>query len=251
MNENSIRQELAAHPFPLVFATVSGAHLYGFPSPDSDYDLRGVHLLPLAQVVGLRKGPETVERSGVRNGMEMDLVSQELHKFIRLMLKRNGHVLEYLYSPLVIHSSPEHKELLELGKGCVTRHHIDHYLGFAEKQWKLFRKEKPPRVKPLLYVFRVLLTGIHLMRTGEVLSNLSILNQEFRLGFIDDMLDFKLAGEEKGRLDEPRLDLMEKEYRRMLGTLEIEGERSSLPPEPSSAGGLHDLLVRVRLGQAR
>ena len=31
-------------PYPLLFATLSGAHLYGFPSPDSDFDLRGVHL---------------------------------------------------------------------------------------------------------------------------------------------------------------------------------------------------------------
>ena len=30
-----------AQPYPLLFATVSGAHLYGFPSPDSDFDLRG------------------------------------------------------------------------------------------------------------------------------------------------------------------------------------------------------------------
>ena len=46
-----------SHPYPLLFATISGAHLYGFPSPDSDYDLRGVHLLPLEEVVGLREGP--------------------------------------------------------------------------------------------------------------------------------------------------------------------------------------------------
>jgi predicted nucleotidyltransferase len=31
---------VAAQPYPLLFATISGAHLYGFPSPDSDYDLR-------------------------------------------------------------------------------------------------------------------------------------------------------------------------------------------------------------------
>jgi hypothetical protein len=35
-----LRAEVARHPYPLLFATVSGAHLYGFPSPDSDYDLR-------------------------------------------------------------------------------------------------------------------------------------------------------------------------------------------------------------------
>ena len=33
----------AAQPYPLLFATISGAHLYGFPSPDSDFDLRGAH----------------------------------------------------------------------------------------------------------------------------------------------------------------------------------------------------------------
>ena len=38
---------------------ISGAHLYGFPSPDSDFDLRGVHLLPLEQVVGPAAGQET------------------------------------------------------------------------------------------------------------------------------------------------------------------------------------------------
>jgi predicted nucleotidyltransferase len=50
----------------------------------------------------------------------------------------------------------------------VTRFHNHHYLGFADTQWALFSKERPRRVKPLLYVYRVLLTGIHLMRTGEI-----------------------------------------------------------------------------------
>jgi len=38
---------VAAQPQPLLFATISGAHLYGFPPPDSDFDLRGAHVLPL------------------------------------------------------------------------------------------------------------------------------------------------------------------------------------------------------------
>jgi hypothetical protein len=33
-----------SQPYPLLFATVSGAHLYGFPSPDSDFDLRAAHI---------------------------------------------------------------------------------------------------------------------------------------------------------------------------------------------------------------
>ena len=46
-----LQQHIDGHPYPLLFATISGAHLYGFPSPDSDYDLRGVHVLPVREVV--------------------------------------------------------------------------------------------------------------------------------------------------------------------------------------------------------
>ena len=60
-----LTQVVSEQPHPLIFVTISGAHLYGFPSPDSDYDLRGVHLLPLRNVLGLDLVGETVERSGV------------------------------------------------------------------------------------------------------------------------------------------------------------------------------------------
>ena len=36
--EPRLQKQVDQHPYPLVFATISGAHLYGFPSADSDYD---------------------------------------------------------------------------------------------------------------------------------------------------------------------------------------------------------------------
>lgn len=65
----------AAHPYPLLFATISGAHLYGFPSPDSDFDLRGAHILPLESVVGLKLKDETVANSRIIDGWEMGSTS--------------------------------------------------------------------------------------------------------------------------------------------------------------------------------
>src|SRR3982750_326934 len=143
------------HPYPLLFATISGAHLYGFPSPDSDYDLRGVHVLPAREVLGLHPTHETIERSAVDEGLELDLVTHDIKKFFVLLLKKNGYVLEQLYSPLIVHTTPEHEELKVIARGCVTRTHAHHYFGFAETQWGLFDKERPRRVKPLLYVYRV------------------------------------------------------------------------------------------------
>jgi predicted nucleotidyltransferase len=74
--------------------TVSGAHLYGFPSPDSDWDLRGVHVLPLSEIVGLKDGPDTLTIEQKRDGFELDLVTHDVKKFFGLLLRRNGYVLE-------------------------------------------------------------------------------------------------------------------------------------------------------------
>ena len=163
----------AGERHPLAFATVSGAHLYGFPSVDSDVDLRGVHVLPVEEVVGLRAAEETVTRSWVRDGVEVDLVTHDLAKFCRLLLGRNGYVLEQLLSPLVVTTSPLHEELRALARGCLTRHHAHHYLGFARTQRRLFGRTG--ELKPLLYAFRVLLTGVHLMRSGELVADLTLL----------------------------------------------------------------------------
>ena len=85
-----VENEIAVQPYPLLFATISGAHLYGFPSPDSDYDLRGVHILPVREVIGLEAGRETIEVSEIRDGLEIDLVTHDVRKFFGLMLKKNG-----------------------------------------------------------------------------------------------------------------------------------------------------------------
>ena len=244
-------KQLAEHPYPLLFATISGAHLYGFPSADSDYDLRGVHLLRLEEVVGLNPGQETVEKSGVHDGLEIDLVTHDAKKFFALMLKKNGYVLEQLLSPLVVHTTPEHEELKAIAAHCVTKHHAHHYLGFADTQWKLFQKADPPHVKPLLYVYRVLLTGIHLMRTGEVEANLVRLNETAKLPSIPDLIHRKTSGAEKAVLTQVDLDFHRREYERLLADLETAYRESHLPEAPSGAAALNDLLVRVRLAGTR
>jgi uncharacterized protein len=246
---DKLMRQIEAHPYSLVFATISGAHLYGFPSADSDFDLRGVHLLPLEQVVGLEPGEETVERSGVHDGIEVDFVTHDAKKFFKLLLKKNGYVLEQLFSPLVVHATPAHEELKSIAKCCITRYHAHHYLGFAATQWKLFRKEEPPRVKPLLYVYRVLLTGIHLMQTGEVEANLLRLNEAAKLSYVDALVSRKLAGPEKGRLDASDVQFHEQEYQRLIVELERAAERTSLPDQPSGKRALNGLLVRLRKGE--
>jgi uncharacterized protein len=243
-----LKEEAANHPYPLLFATISGAHLYGFPSPDSDFDLRGAHILPVREALGLLPKKETIEVQ-TKRGVELDLVTHDVLKFFSLLLKRNGYVLEQLYSPLIVQSSPAHAELKEIAKGCVTRQHSHHYLGFTATQWNLFTKETPPRIKPLLYVYRLLLTGIRLMRMGCIEANLLTLNDEFRLPYIQGLVDQKVHASETSQLHAPNIEFHREEYERLTALLAAESAKSGLPEEPSSREALNDLLVRVRLSQ--
>ncbi|WP_369270120.1 nucleotidyltransferase domain-containing protein [Streptomyces sp. R11] len=237
-------------PDPVLFATVSGAHLYGFPSRDSDVDLRGVHLLPAADLVGLREPDETRSRMWVRDGVEMDLVTHDLRKFVRLMLRRNGYVLEQLLSPLVVHTTDAHRELAELVPGVLTGHHAHHYRGFANTQWRLF--EKTGELKPLLYTFRVLLTGIHLMRSGEVQPHLPTLVREAHTdgefdapGYLPELIAAK-AEREHGPADVEHARVAA-DVERLHGVLDEAQAASALPDAPSAFDALHAFVVRTRL----
>ncbi|WP_432197610.1 nucleotidyltransferase domain-containing protein [Streptomyces sp. bgisy027] len=235
---------VAEQPDPVLFATVSGAHLYGFPSHDSDVDLRGVHLLPAADLVGLREPDETRSRMWLRDGVEMDLVTHDVRKFVRLMLRRNGYVLEQLLSPLVVHTTDAHRELADLAPGVLTGHHAHHYRGFAGTQWRLF--QKTGELKPLLYTFRALLTGVHLMRSGEVQAHLpTLLGEVDAPGYLPELIAAKAAREHgSADVDHTRVAA---DVERLHGVLDEAQAVSALPDAPAAHDALHAFVVRIRL----
>lgn len=54
--------------------------------------------------------------------VELDLVMHDAHKFARLLLSRNGYVLEQLLSPYMVQTTPAHAELLALKQGGFFKH---------------------------------------------------------------------------------------------------------------------------------
>ncbi len=232
-------------PCPL-FATVSGAHLYGFESPDSDFDLRGAFVAPLDEVLRLRSVEETVSILEVRDGLELDWVAHDVLKFARLMTKRNGYVLEQLFSPLVVHGGEWLDEFRAIGEGCIIRHLFHHYDGFVSNQRKLL-DGGDHTVKRLLYCYRVLLTGIHVLRSGTVEANLSVLNEEYRVDAIPNLIERKREGQEKGALNEDEAESHRSPLDTLQERLAAEFEQSKLPDEVTSFDALDDFVVRARL----
>ena len=88
-----IKNELCGKTF--IFYTLSGAHLYGFPSSDSDYDIRGCHILDKREICGLNMPKDVIERM---TG-DIDFVSFDIKKELGLILQNNSNVLEHVFAP--------------------------------------------------------------------------------------------------------------------------------------------------------
>jgi predicted nucleotidyltransferase len=238
--------ELAAARLPhLLFVTVSGAHLYGFPSEDSDIDLRGAHLAPLGELIGLHPPQETREAKLEQRGREVELVSHELGKYLRLMTRNNGYILEQVFSPLVVRGEEFLQRLRPLARRCVTRECAHHYRGFLQGRIKLLEKEEVKKTKSLLYAYRVVLTGIHLLQTGEVEANLPALNRRFGLPFLEELIRWKQAREQGGL---PELDWQwhRAELARWEKRLNQAYAESTLP-EKAPREDVNTFLVEFRL----
>lgn len=248
LDRDHLAQVARQGPEP-IFATISGAHLYGFASPDSDVDLRGAYMLPASEMLGLHPPAETITIED-KTTIDLDWVAHDIRKFARLMTNHNGYVLEQLFSPLVVLSTRAHEELIELGKGCLTKPTVRHYQGFARGRRKRLA-EPDPTVKHLLYAYRVLLTGIHLMETGEVVANIQVLNERFRFTEIEELVARKRAGAEKMRLDDRDMEQHRGLLDRLEAKLQEAHDASQLPDEPTSTAALQAFVVRLRLDAAR
>ncbi len=244
-NERLVNSLIQEQPYPLLFCVISGAHLFGFPSPDSDIDIRGVHILPLKQVISLKAPKETINLDRIDEGVELDLTTHDVKKAFELLLKKSGNTVEQIFSPLIMHTTPEHEELKAIVPQTLTVHHAHHYFGFSQRKWHDFLNKKT--AKALLYVYRVLLTGIHLMSTHEVQSNLVILNETYKLPYIDDLIARKMSHAEKGILPDADMEFYEQEYKTLTTRLEDARDTSSLPQHPAGKEALSDLLVRIRM----
>lgn len=227
--------------------TVSGAHLYGYPSPDSDVDLRGTFAAPLRQILSLDKTRETWEPEGIVGGVEVELVGHEIEKYLRLLMKPNGYVLEQICSPIIVLTSPAHDELKALAQASLSKRLYHHYAGFARGEWRDYQKPGVGKtVKRLLYLHRVLMTGIVLLPEGVVEANLSRLSERF--GFnLEPLVAMKtreqadVAGDDTGYVQT---------ITALFERLDTAWEQSPLPEDVPNRAEISEFLVRLRLSDA-
>lgn len=239
------RRFLAAQGAPGAFLVgVTGAHYYGFPSPDSDLDLKGIHAAPTAEVVSLSPPPEAVDHLAVFDGVEIDYTSHELGMALRLLLKGNGNILERILSPLQLLDSDAARDLRTLAARAVSRKFFHHYRGFFNRTRQEWRASSSPTVKGLLYAYRSGLTGIHLLRTGDCVGDVTRLAPLYGFDKVPELVSRKAKGTEHGAIGDATG--FDSDLDRIQAMLQEALDGSPLPAEAANAGEVNELLVRVR-----
>jgi predicted nucleotidyltransferase len=226
--------------------SLSGAHAYGFPSPDSDLDLKAVHVAPTEALLGLSPpAPTTPDRIEVLDGVEIDYSSNELQPVLAGILQGNGNFIECILSRFVVRSSPEHESLRPLVARNLSRRIHRHYRGFATGQLREWEKDGFRSAKKLLYVLRTTLTGTHALLTGEIETDVTLLLDAHGFGPARELVEAKRRGEQAA-LPADLGERWRSAIARAFDVLDDALARSPLPPEPTHARDIESWLVELR-----
>jgi len=186
-----IKSKLAESSSKLIYLTISGAHLYGFPSKDSDIDYRGAYVINTNLLLGLIQPSDNIVFE------DKDIVLFELKKELELALAGNCNVLEHINAKPIL-STTEYINMRQLVNNSFGKDGIyNSYKGMAEYNYKKFILQGRNTVKKYLYVFRGLMAGIYVLQTGTIQPNIEELNRYFKLKEVKQLIELKRKGMEQ------------------------------------------------------
>ncbi|MEW6776376.1 MAG: nucleotidyltransferase domain-containing protein [Bdellovibrionota bacterium] len=247
--ETQIKAELEAlekrEGLKVLYACESGSRAWGFPSTDSDYDVRFLYVRPIDWYLSVQPRRDVVECE--MKGL-LDISGWDLQKALRLLYKSNPPLLEWLRSPIVYLKQSSALERLRTVAGSYfsPRSSIHHYLHMAEGNYREYLQGEEVRLKKYFYVLRPLLACSWIERTGEMapmefhrLVESELPTGELKAGVMA-LLERKMASQE---LDlGPRIQVVNDYIEDRLATLKTNADKA---PKPRVSYDALDELFRA------
>ena len=165
-NETDFRQHI-------IYRCQVGSRAFGLSTEDSDDDYRGIFLPPARCHWSLKKIPEQIES----NDGQDDEVFWELEKFLKLALKANPNILETLWTPVVLESTPIADRLREIREAFLSKHLYKTYSGYVLSQFRRmknsYEKKGTYKTKHAMHLLRLLHSGIGALNEGGIMIDVS------------------------------------------------------------------------------
>lgn len=140
----------------IFYVCESGSRAWGFPSVDSDYDVRFLYIHPQNWYLSIDDKRDVIER---KISDLIDISGWDIRKALKLLRKSNPPLLEWLNSPIVYQQRLDIVEKIRIlipeyysPKSCLY-----HYLHMAEGNFREYLKGEIVWVKKYFYVLRPIL----------------------------------------------------------------------------------------------
>ena len=217
----------------VIYRCLVGSKAFGLSNDDSDDDVRGIFIPTAQQHWSLYAIPEQIEDQADQN----DEVLWELEKFLRLALKANPNILEVLWTPIVLESTELSERLRSLRGAFLSKHLYKTYSGYVLSQFRRmknrFEKDGQFKNKHAMHLLRLLFSGIHALKTGEIMIDVSQ-HRDFLLTVRNGELSFEKIREHAMQLDRQ---------------FQTEFENTSLPEQPDF-NTVDQFLIEARASMA-
>jgi len=151
----------------ILYACETGSRAWGFPSPDSDYDIRFVYMHERDWYLNLSQRKDTIE---IMDG-DLDITGWDLRKCLTLLKKSNAPLIERFQSPIEYYSVPgfkdDFKKMIEGYYSPIAVFYHHHSL--AKKFWEELKDKDEYKLKSLFYLVRSLLSCNWILEDKQVL----------------------------------------------------------------------------------
>lgn len=199
------------HQVKVLFAVESGSRAWGFPSQDSDYDVRFVYIHRPEWYLSIDEKRDVIE---VPINELLDINGWDIRKALKLFRKSNPALMEWLVSDIRYYEAYGFKEeLLALRERVFSpQASVHHYLHMARGNFREYLQGEQVKIKKYFYVLRPILACKWVEKYN---TNPPILFQDLvqelvtESGLkeaIEDLLRRKIAGEEMNL--EKRVDVI-------------------------------------------
>jgi uncharacterized protein len=192
----------------ILYACESGSRAWGFPSKDSDYDVRFIYVHKKEWYLSIDQRRDVLEvpkhdKLSIEVDNLLDLNGWELIKALRLFRKSNPPLLEWLHSDIVYYQSYSSiKRMKELESRIFSPvSGIHHYLKMAKGNYRDYLNREEVKIKRYFNIFRPLLAAKWIETHGAFppIKFTQLLDDLLPTGEIrnslDDIIKLKMAGE--------------------------------------------------------
>lgn len=164
---SELRKMEASEQIHILYACESGSRAWGFPSSDSDYDIRFIYIRTKDWYLSIDDKRDTIEQL---INESLDISGWDIRKALKLFRKSNPPLLEWLQSPIIyIEEHDIARQLRSLSSEFFSsRALLHHYLSMAKGNYREYLQGEQVRAKKYLYVLRPILACKWIEENGTV-----------------------------------------------------------------------------------